>query len=137
MKGKLIRSIFWAIVAVFIIIIGTMFAGTYLADYFPIGYIVIPVWVIFAGLGVTLIVLTLKRKVERVLKTFLLLTGSFAAGFVVFVLLHNLVSVIFNVEEAFFLILATIICLLGFLVGAIGTIMLAIRKRPTVSTGTS
>ena len=137
MKGKLIWPIFWAIVVVFVIIIGTMFAGVYLADDFPIGYIVIPIWVIFAGLGATLIVLTLKQKVGGVLKYFLLLTGSSAAGFAVFVLLHNIVSALFNIEEAVFFILATIICPIGFLVGAIGTITCAIRNKPTTPDGTS
>jgi peptidoglycan/LPS O-acetylase OafA/YrhL len=137
MKGRLIRSIFWAMLALFVVTITTMFTVVYLADDFPIGYIVIPVWVIFAGLGATLIVLTLKQKVEGVLKHFLLLAGSSAAGFAVFVLFHNIVSGLFNIEEAVFFILATIVCPLGFLVGTIGTIALTIRNKPTAPTGTS
>jgi hypothetical protein len=137
MKGKLIWSIFWAMFAVFVIAIGAMFADVYLAGDFPIGYIVIPFWVIFTGLGATLIVLTLKRKIKGVLKYFLLLTGSSAAGFIVFVLLHNIVSVLFNIEEAVFFVLATIVSPAGFLVGAIGIITLAVRNKPAAPAGTS
>jgi hypothetical protein len=136
MKGKLIWSIFWAIVAVFVIIIVTVFVGIYLSDDFPIGYIVIPVWVIFAGLGVTLIVLTLKQNVEGIFKFFLLLTGSSAAGFVVFVFLHNIVSALFNIEEAVFFILATIVCPLGFLASAVGSIVLVLKNKASLPAGT-
>ena len=130
MKGKLIWSICWAMVAVFAITIGTMVADVYLAGDFTMGYIIIPAWVIFAGLGVTLLVLTLKRKVEGVLKLFLLLTGSSAAGFAVFVLLHNLVSALFDIEEPVFFALATVVCPLGFLAGIVGTIILTIKHKP-------
>ncbi len=83
----------------------------------------------FLLLGVLLIVLTLKNKVSGSLKKFLLLSGGAAAGFFVFVLLHNLVSGLLStlfdkpIEEPVFFLLATLVCPLGFLIGAIGTIL--------------
>jgi hypothetical protein len=75
--------------------------------------------------------------VEGPLKKFLLLMGISAVGFFVFVLLHNLVSgllsTIFNkeIEEPIFFLLATLASPLGFLVGAIGSMVLFLRKRNT------
>lgn len=89
-------------------------------------------WVAFFLLGLALIVLIVKKKVEGLqglLKKFLLLTGASAVGFFVFVLLHNAVGGLFGVEEPFFFILAVIVCPLGFLVGATGTIVLFLKKR--------
>ena len=65
-----------------------------------------------------------KEGLQGLLKKFLLLTGASAVGFFVFVLLHNAVYGLFGVEESFFFILAVIVCPLGFLVGATGTIVL-------------
>jgi hypothetical protein len=84
------------------------------------------------GLGVTLLVLTVKQKVPGLLKKFLLLMGSSAAGLTVFVILHNLISGLFNIEEAVFFILATIVCPIGFLVGAVGTIVLAAKNKSSI-----
>jgi len=71
------------------------------------------------------------------LKKFLILAGASFVGFFVFVLLHNLVYGLFihfwgadfwnGGDEPFFFIMA-IICLLGFLVGAVGSITLSIKR---------
>jgi hypothetical protein len=127
---KLIWIIFWAMVAVAVIAIGTMFGGVYLAENFPLAFIVFPTWAIFLGLSVTLIVLTVKKKVEGKLKTFLLLTGASAAGLPVFGVLHNVVGGLSNFEEPVFFTLATMVCPLGFLVGAVGTIILGLKNEP-------
>jgi hypothetical protein len=81
------------------------------------------------GLGITLIVLTVKKKVGGKLKLYLLLAGASATGFLVFVALHNLVAGLLGTEEAVFFILAAILCPVGFLVGAVGTIVLIIINR--------
>ncbi len=81
------------------------------------------------ALGIALIVLTLKKKTSGKSRVFLLLTGASAAGFLVFVILHNLVSALFNYEEAVLFIIAVIICPVAFLTGAIGTVTLAIKYR--------
>jgi putative Ca2+/H+ antiporter (TMEM165/GDT1 family) len=137
MKDKSIRVIFWAMVAFFIIIILTMFVGVPLSDNFPVAYVSLPGIAVFLILGVTLLVLTVKKKVEGKLKKFLLLTGASAVGLPVFAVLHNVVSALFNTEEAVFFTIATLVCPLGFLVGAIGTIVLASKNKPGVPAGTS
>ena len=88
-------------------------------------------WVAFFVLGLVLIFLIKKKKADGLQgwpKKFLLLTGASAVGFLVFVILHNAVYGLFGVEEPFFFTLAVIVCPLGFLVGAIGTIVL-LKKR--------
>jgi hypothetical protein len=123
-------------IAFFLLTIGVMVADGYLDD-FSIGYIIVTFWAIFSSLGVLFLVLTLKQKTVGALRFFLLLTGSSATGFTVFVLLHNIVSGLFNIEEPVFFVLATIICPLGFLAGVIGTIVLSIRNKPKTTAETS
>ena len=102
------------------------------------GYIFfISVGVVLTGLGVTLIVLTVKTKVTGRLKRFLLLTEASFVGFLISGILHNVISGLTNFEEPVFFILATIVCPIGFLVGIVGTIVLAIKNKPSVPAGTS
>jgi hypothetical protein len=131
-KGKLIWSVFWALVGVPIIIVGTL-VGT---RFPPLGQLlarfvllaVLAVGLVLLGLGVTLIILTVKARVGGMLKKFLLLTGASAVGLPVFGILHNAVSALLNTEEPVFFIIAIIVCPIGFLVGAIGSIVLTIKR---------
>jgi hypothetical protein len=134
-KGKLIRSIFWAMVGVFVIAVCMMFILPIVGA--QVGFSGFAAWPVLAALGVILLVLTVKTKVEGMLKKFLLLTGASAVGLPVFALLHNAVSALFNTEEAVFFTIATIVCPIGFLVGAVGTIVLAIKTKPSVPAETS
>lgn len=93
------------------------------------------VGLVFLGLGITLIILTLKVGMGGMLQKFLLLTGASAVGLPVFGILHNLVSALLNTEEPVFFILAIIICPIGFLVGAIGSIVLAIKRNGQLGSG--
>ncbi len=93
-------------------------------------------------LGLTLIFLTLKQRVEGKLKKFLILTGASAVGLIVSVLLHNIfygVSVVVGhitvlkylaeaLHVAFFLI-AIPICPLAFLIGVVGSVVLFFREK--------
>ncbi len=128
MKGKLIWSIFWVLVGVFVIVAGAMFIPAVLR--LPVGFNAFSAWPVLAGLGITLLVLTVKTKVRGILKKFLLLTGASAVGLPVFAVLHNLVSALLNTEEPVFFILAVIVCPIAFLVGAVGTIVLTIKNKP-------
>lgn len=128
MKGKLIWSIFWALVVVFVVAVGTMFIPP--LGRLPVRFSGFAAWPVLAGLGVALLVLTVKTKVGGMVKKFLLLTGSSTIGLPVFAILHNVVSGLLNTEEPVFFIIATIICPIGFLVGAAGTIVLAIKNKP-------
>ena len=130
MRGKLIWSIFWTQVAVFVMVVSAMFIPSVLRLGVGLG-----AWVVFAGLGVTLIILTVKRKVGGMLKKSLLLTGGSAVGFTIFVLLHNIVSGLFNIEEPVFFIIATIVCPIAFLIGAVGTIVLTTKNKPASYSG--
>ena len=135
MKGKLIWSIFWALVGVFVIVVCTMFVPS--IGRLQVGFSGFAAWPVLTGLGVTLIVLTVKTKVGGMLKKFLLVTGASVVGLPVFAGLHNVVSGLFNTEEPVFFIIATIVCPTGFLVGVVGTIMLAIKTKPSVPAETS
>ena len=140
MKGKLSWPIFWALVGVFIVIVCLFLIPAFRGTMF-LWFLIIS-GSIFLLLGVALIVLTIKEKVGGMLKKFFLLTGASSAGFFVFVLLHNFIYGLFihffgadfwdrigpGGDEPFFFILAIIVCPLGFLVGAVGSIVLAIRS---------
>ena len=136
MNNKLLRLVFWATVAVFIIIICTIIADIPTTGTLP-GYILFISIALYLLLGVLLIVLTVKVKAGGKLKRFLLLTGYSAAGLPVFVVLHNLVSGLLEIEEAVFFTLATVVCPLGFLVGAIGTIIFTVKTKTSEGTSQS
>ena len=71
-----------------------------------------------------------------VLKKFLLLTGASAVGIPVSIFLHNAIyGLIFvrmlnrpDFDEPFFFIMAIVVCPLGFLVGVVGSIVLAVKQ---------
>jgi len=146
MKEKSICIIFWIAVGFFFIaVVGTMLAPP-IRVLMP--YFMFSAWGVFAGLGVTLLVLTVKTKVAGILKKFLLLTGASAVGIPVFAVLHNLVYALFILcfgeyfwgasgDEPVFFILAAIVCPFAFLVGAVGTIVLTIKNKPSVPLGTA
>jgi hypothetical protein len=116
-------------VAVFIVIVCSMFIRFPTGGETQMFDIFLPGIAIFFILGVVLITLTIKIKVEGKSKTFLLLTGISAAGLLVFVVLHNIVSGLFSIEEPVFFILAIPVCPLGFLAGVIGTIILTVKNK--------
>jgi hypothetical protein len=135
MKGKLIWSVFWALLVVFVIVVSMLFippVNELLVDMenpTTMGYVFfLSAGVVIIGLGVTLIVLTVKTKVRGMLKKFLLLTEASFMGLFVFGILHNVISALLNTEEPVFFILAIIVCPIGFLVGAIGSIVLTIKR---------
>ena len=62
------------------------------------------------------------------LRKFLLTMGISAGAFVVSVVAHNAVSAWFGIEEAVFFVIAVFLCPAAFLVGAVGSIVSAIKK---------
>ena len=137
MKDRLVWSIFWAMVAFFFISIFSMFILVPIAGDSPLRLNAFAALPIFFGLGVALLVLTVKKKVPGLLRKFLLLAASSAVGLLFFAVLHNLVTALLinffgfgaDFDEPVFFLLATTICPLGFLVGAIGSFVLAIKDR--------
>lgn len=143
-QKKRITAVFWVLIAVFIVIAALMFLMPVTQAFRPYFiYIFFAVSAIIFLLGITLMVLAVKLAKEEkgALKTFLILTGASAAGFVVFALLHNLIYGLFiylfgpefwtNIggDEPFFFILAIFVCPITFLIGVIGSIVLFIRKK--------
>lgn len=143
MKGKLSWSIFWALVGIFIVIASAFSIAAFVPAFrgsIFVGFIAI-YSVIFFLLGVALIFLTIKEKIRGMPQKFLLLTGASAAGFLVFAFLHNAFYGLFIHffgtdfwdriglgDEPFFFIMAIFVCPIGFLVGAVGSIVLGIKK---------
>ena len=141
MKEKLIWSIFWALVGVFVIEIGMMFTPLPQS-----GYAIFAGLGVLLGLGVTLLVLAARAKLKKMLKAFLLLTGASAVGMPLFVVLHNAVYALFiyffgegfwggiGGDEPVFFIMAVFVSPIAFLVGAIGSIVLKfwkVKKSPS------
>jgi hypothetical protein len=140
MNGKLSWSIFWALVGVYIVIAGMFFIPAFRDLLRGSEAFLLPIAVFFL-LGVALIVLTVKEKVGGTLKKFFLLTGASAAGFFVSILLHNAIYGLLIYwfganfwdriglgDEPFFFFVAILVCPIGFLVGVIGSIVLAIKR---------
>ena len=140
MNGKLIWSIFWALVGVFVVIASIFFIPAFIPAFrgsIFLWFIAIS-GAVFTLLGVALIFLTVKEKVGGTLKKFLILTGASAIGIPVSIFLHNAIYGLFiywfgaefwnGGDEPFFFIMAIFVCPTGFLVGAIGSIVFAIKK---------
>jgi hypothetical protein len=143
MKEKLVWSIFWATVAVFVVVLGMIFMGMPLS-----AYVFFAVLAAFFGLGVTLIVLTVRAKLKGLPKAFFLLTGASAVGLPLFAVLHNAVYALFiyffgegfwsgiGGDEPVFFMLAVFVSPIAFLVGAIGSIVLKfwkVKKSPSTA----
>lgn len=137
MKGRASWPLFWALIAVFVFVV-CLFLIEPLNDLFGgSGLFLAPFAVCFL-LAVALLVFTLREKVAGLLKSFFLLTAASAAGVFVFILLHNAVYGLFihffgegfwnGGDEPVFFIMALIVCPLGFLTGAVGSIVLRIRE---------
>ncbi len=140
MKGKLIWSIFWALVGIFIVIVSVLFIPVF-RDLLRGSVLFLSPFAVFFLLGGALIFFSVREKVAGMPKKFLLLTGSSAAGLLVFAVLHNafyalgiitsrinVLSSLMEILHVAFFIMATIICPIGFLVGAVGSIVLAIKR---------
>jgi hypothetical protein len=129
MKGKLVWLVFWALVGVFVIVISMIAIPRPLMPVWSFQAIFFSAIAVFVLLGVALLFLTVKTKVGGMRKKFLLLTGASAVGLPVFILLHNVVSRLFNIEEPVFFIMAVFVCPIGFLVGVVGTIVLIMKNK--------
>lgn len=135
---------FAILLIVFCLLVGTFAAlmGPVAIPVFRNSQFIIIFGIALFLLGLTLIFLTLKQRVEGKLKKFLILTGASAVGLIVSVLLHNIfygVSVVVGhitalkylaeaLHVAFFLI-AIPICPLAFLVGVVGSVVLFFTER--------
>ncbi len=141
MKRFLTPIIFWVLIGVFLVVVSQFFVPV-VSDLLrgPLLFL-LPIFV-FSLLGGALIFSTVKEKLEGALKKFLLLTGASAAGFFVFVCLHNvfyalgimvaritILSYLMEVFHIVFFMVATLICPVGFLIGVVGSSVLLIKKK--------
>jgi hypothetical protein len=127
MKGKLIWSIFWALVGVAIVAGCFLFIPAFGALVAGSKLFLIPFTVFFL-LGAALIVLTVEKKIAGLLKAFFLLAGASATAILVFIVLHNLMVSWLGIDEPFSFVMAVFVCPIAFLVGAIGSIVLGVRE---------
>jgi len=138
---KSLTITFWALVGFFLLILGEFFIPA-VKDLFEGSEFFLLPFIIFSFLGIVLIFLTLKKGIKGVLRKFLLLTGFSAAGFFIFVFLHNafyalgtitghitLLNYLTEVLHVASFIIAILVCPLGFLIGMVGVIVIAMKKR--------
>ena len=138
---KSLKLTFWALVVVFLLIISEFFIPA-IRELFRGSFLFLLPLAVFSLLGIVLLFLTLKQKVEGVLKWFLILTGASAGGFFIFVFLHNafyalnmitshiiMLNYLTEILHVAFFIIAVLICPLGFLIGLLGSIVLFINKK--------
>jgi hypothetical protein len=139
MKGRVSWPLFWALIAVFVLIVCFFLIEPFSALLEGSELFLSP-FIIFFLLGVALLVFSLREKAEGLLRAFFLLTAASATGVFVFVLLHNgfyalatvadqipVLNIVLGFLHAAFFIIALIVCPLGFLTGAIGSIVLRVR----------
>jgi hypothetical protein len=106
---------------------------------FPEPYYFMTTILLLAGLGISLLIFTLKSELRKKHKIFLLLASSSLIGIPVFAILHNAVYALAihifgegvwgNDDEPFFFVLAVIVCPLAYLVGFIGSITCFLRMK--------
>ena len=100
-------------------------------------------WIFHFAAGVGLIITTYKEKISGKHKFYLLLSGFSSAGFLLGVVLHNLLYALGTITENFvilnkiinffevaFFLAATIICPVGFIVGLVGTLIVLKKSQP-------
>lgn len=139
MKGIFI--VFWGLLAFFIIVIGEIFIPSMNNIFSGSILFLLPI-IIFSLLGLALIVLALKEKLDNGLKKFLILSGSSALGFFVSVLFYNLfyawslvvyqnlvLRYLMQILDTGFFFISLFVCPIGFLIGVTVSIDILIRRR--------
>jgi len=139
-KARLTWVVFWALVAAFVAVASVFLIPA--AREAATGLVMAISGAVLFLLGAALVFLAVKRQPPGMPRRFLILTGASAAGIPVSVLLHNVIygllihcfgpdfwDRIGLADEPVFFVLAILVCPTAFLVGTIGTIVLA-TKRP-------
>jgi len=139
---KKLKVVFWLLLGIFIVLV-SYFAIPFPDHIIRTTFLIVGVLgLIFLLLGITLIFLTIKQKIKGKLKIFLILVGVSAISPLVFSILHNLfyalaiigknipiIKYIMEILHVASFIIALVVSPIGFLVGAIGVIVLFIRKK--------
>jgi len=138
---KKIKLVFWSLIVSFILLVSYFIISSELDTFRLIFPILAILGFIFLLLGITLIFLTIKQKIKGKLKIFLILTGVSAISPFVFSILHNFfyalaiigenITIIKSIMEFLHVssfLISIIASPIGFIVGAIGVIVLFTRK---------
>ena len=144
-KIKILSSkfLFNALIILSILVMLNMFVPN-------IGRMTVPyvfiLWILHFTAGVGLIITTYKEKISGKHKFYLLLSGFSSAGFLLGVVLHNLLyalgtitenqvilNKIINFFEVAFFLAATLVCPVGFIVGMVGTLIILKKSQPEKS----
>lgn len=141
-KGeRIIKIVVGALGGTFIIILSLIFLPA-ISGFSIDGFrIFLLFFLIFFFLGLILLIFTLKREKEGRRKKFLILTSLSTLGFFIATLLHNafyaltlasqgifLLNYLLKVFHTFFLLVALLLCPIGFLISLGGSIILLIKK---------
>ncbi len=132
-----LKKVFWLLVALFILIVGYFVipaSDEVKRALFPFAATLA---FLFFFLGILLVMLVRKQRVQGKLKIFLYLTGLSATFFLLGSILHNffyaigvafehikVVVILMEILHVTFFLIATIGCPIGFLVGMIGGVIL-------------
>ena len=140
MTERPIWAIFWALVGIFTLMQTVLFVPAF-GELLMGGLFLAISGFAFFSLGVALLVLAVKGKAGGLPKTFLIVTGAAAIGIPISIILHNAIYGLFihffgegfwdragMGDEPFFFMMAIFVCPLGFLVGAVGSIVLAVKR---------
>ena len=141
MNYKLRWSLFWALVAIFIVAIVLLLSPA-ARNTLRTEPVLLALGISLLVLGGALIYLTIKEKLTGLPMVFMLLTGASASGITVSVLLHNAIYGLFIYwfgpefwtgiglpDEPLFFFLGLIFFPIALLVGIAGTIVLAIKNQ--------
>jgi hypothetical protein len=148
MNNRAKWSIFWALVAVCILMLLFVFIQPPV-KMFNMGIFMAVGGIALVILGTLLIFFTVKDRTRGLLRAFLILAGASTVGITVSVVLHNAIYGLFIYffgvdfwdrvglpDEPVFFILGLVVCPLAFIVGTVGSIVVAIRQRRVSETGT-
>jgi hypothetical protein len=154
MANRFIMPVFWSLLGAFVLVFISFTVmnppkRTLLNDLYPDEVVGAAVSIffqfsglLFFALGLTLLILTVRAKLNKIFKRFLLLTSSSAVGVFVSTLLHGIVYGLFILifgadfwdrigigDEPFFFIMAIFVCPVGYLVGIVGSIVLVVKRK--------
>ncbi|MFH1631624.1 MAG: hypothetical protein ABIA47_01180 [bacterium] len=140
-KNKYLNTTFYLLIAAFVLIILEM-AVPQVRELLSGSEIFLIPFVLFSGLGVALTVLTLRAKLPKPARRYLLVTGFASAGVLIGAVLHNLfyalaivtehlpaVSYIAGILSAGFFIIGLLVCPIAYIVGTIGSIVKFIKTK--------
>ncbi|MEA3322821.1 MAG: hypothetical protein U9Q12_01225 [Patescibacteria group bacterium] len=131
---------FWIVIAVFVFVMGVFFVPV-VQDVFRGPIFLVPIGLFAVASGV-LVWLVARSSIDSILKKFMLLAGVSGVGFFVGIILHNLfyaagmltVDIViakyfFEVLHVAFFLISTILCPIGFLIGAGGSMWYMKKKK--------